>query len=238
MGMLSRYQKAGGFIQLLQLIETCGKTKQDNFLQIIEKEDPKWAEALRAKMITIEKILKWNNATLAEIAARLHELTLATALHGLTPEDGERLLQTFTHTQKRNIDDLRKSKVPAPAEISSAFLKVLVEVRNMITHGYLRVEHISPELIISKDIEEELGKTPLRKAEATQDHDHQVNFGSEPSKPTSHAPHSNPGHKQGHDSTEVNTLRIKVQTLANENHQLNSELKILREKLMQIKKIA
>ena len=39
MSTLSRYQKSGGFIQLVQLIETCGKQKQDNFLSMIEKEE-------------------------------------------------------------------------------------------------------------------------------------------------------------------------------------------------------
>lgn len=212
MGMLSRYQKSGGFIQLLQLIETCGKVKQDNFLQIIEKEDTKWAEALRTKMLTIEKILSWNSPTIAEIAVRLHELTLATSLHGLKPTDGEKLLQTFTHSQKRNIEDLRKSKVPTQAEISAAYLKILVEVRSMITHGYIRLETVAPELIIPKDIEDELGKNIVQKT----------------------AEMSTPSAGSGQGSAEVHALKAKVQALTNENTQLKSELKVLREKIAHI----
>src|SRR5687767_4705782 len=133
MSMLSRYQKSGGFVQLIQLIETCGKQKQDNFLGMIEKEDVRWAQAIKDKMLSMEKILAWDDNVVAEIAGRLQELTLATALHGLTPSQCERLLRTYSHSQKRNIEDLKNSKAPNPAEISSAYIKILQEVRNMIS---------------------------------------------------------------------------------------------------------
>ncbi len=106
MAMLTRYQKSGGFIQILQLIETCGKQKQENFLQMIEKEDPRWATAIKDKMLTIEKIFSWENAVLNEVAGRLQELTLATAMHGLKPEENARLLSTYTHSQRRNIESV------------------------------------------------------------------------------------------------------------------------------------
>jgi flagellar motor switch protein FliG len=150
MSMLARYRKSGGFIQLLTLIETTAKAKQDNFMQMIEKEDPRWAAAIREKMITIEKIFTWENAVLAEIAARLQEIVLATVTHGLKPEDAERLMSTFSHSQKRMIDDLKKEKTPTPAEVNSGYLKMLTEVRNMITNGYIRVEKFAPEMEILK----------------------------------------------------------------------------------------
>lgn len=250
MSMLTRYQKSGGFIQLLQLIETCGKQKQDNFLQIIEKENAEWAATLRTKMLTLEKVLKWDNATLAEVAVRLQELTLATALHGFKPEDGDRLMQTFTHSQKRIIEDLKKSKVPTPAEINAAFMKILVEVRNMITQGYIRLEKIDPDLIIAEDIEDKIGKDTVKKNDDSNDFQIQYDTGTGAATGTSHghghqsahSSHSHHGHGasggHGHDNAEVGPLRMKVQSLANENTQLKSEVKILREKLAQIKKIA
>lgn len=242
MGMLARYQKSGGFIQLLQLIETCGKQKQDNFLQMIEKEDTQWAQAIREKMLTMEKIFSWDTAIVSEISARLHELTLATALHGLKPEDHERLLCTYTHSQKRNIDDLYKSKSPTPAEITSAFLKILQEVRSMIRNGDLRVEKFAPEMTIPENIEELLGKPS-----GSSDHDHDAvpnldGFGASPapssSKSSATAPASGPSSGGATSDAEVFAMRKRIQTLTTENTQLKTEVRTLRDKLAQIKKIA
>jgi hypothetical protein len=241
MSTLSRYQKSGGFIQILQLIETCGKQKQDNFLQMIEKEDKRWSQAIREKMLTIEKVFSWQDAVLAEIAARLQELTIATAMHGLKPEDSERLLKTFTHSQRRNIDDLFKAKTSSPAEVNSAFLKILQEVRNMITHGYIRVDKFAPEMVIGEDIEDKLGKTVLQVrndepnspiSESTVAPTH------EPYNGHHHAPAASHGAGHHANDGEALTLRTRLQATIQENNQLKAEVKILREKLTQIKKIA
>jgi hypothetical protein len=243
MSMLSRYRKLGGFVQLLQLIETCGKQKQDNFLQIIEKEDIEWANTIRKKMLTLEKVLGFDNSTLAEISARLQDLTLATALHGFKPEDGERFLTTFTHTQKRNIEDLKTAKVPLPAEINAAFIKILVEVRSMITQGYIRLEKVAPDLMIPEGIEDKIGKAPAA-SQADNDNVFHIEYegtGSAASASShSHATHSDQRNHGApdHDAAETGALRAKLQAIANENYQLKTELKILREKLAQIKKIA
>ncbi|MFN9067220.1 MAG: hypothetical protein ACK5V3_08325, partial [Bdellovibrionales bacterium] len=79
MGMLDRYKKKGGFIQLLQLIETSSKSKQDQFLGLIAQESPNWENEIRKKMITLDKVLEWNPVYLSEIFSRLHPLTLASA---------------------------------------------------------------------------------------------------------------------------------------------------------------
>ena len=227
MSMLSRYQKAGGFMQLLQLIETTGKQKQENFLNIIEKEDARWASAIKEKMLTMEKILAWEDSILAEIAARLQMLTLATALHGLKQEDCDRLLKTMSHSQKRNIDDLKKSKAPNPAEISAAFLKILQETRSMITQGYIKLEKFAPHMAIPEDVEENLKSSFSPPAQPAETPAAELVFNV----PTQHP-------SGGNDNQELNTLKSKMTVLNNENNQLKAEVKILRDKLAQIRKIA
>jgi len=239
MSMISRYQKSGGFIQLLQLIETCGKQKQDNFLSMIEKEDPRWAHAIREKMLTVEKIFSWDDSVLGELAGRLQQLTLATAMHGLTATDGERLMQTFSHSQKRNIEDLKKSKNPNPAEVNSAYLKILQEVRTMITQGYLRLEKFAPEMVIPEEYEDKLGKSV-----------HMSSYKADESVmatpamsavPTHHPAPAQPSvaaQTAGHNEAELSALRGRVQALVQENNQLKTQVRMLQDKLMQIKKIA
>ncbi len=245
MSMLSRYQKSGGFVQLLQLIETCGKNKQENFLTIIEGEDVRWAHAIREKMLTIEKILKWPDEILAEVAARLQALTLATFLHGIKTEDRDRVLKTFTHTQKRNVDDLFASKTPAPSEISSAFLKVLQEVRYMMTHSYIRADKFASEMVIGEDIEDKLGKSVGIHFPSM----HQLANSTSAPSPNSHAAastsHTSHGHHEqattkntGASNEDVIHLQKQVHSLALENELLKSELRGIKDKLAQIKKIA
>lgn len=241
--MLSRYQKSGGFIQILQLIETCGKTKQDNFLQMIEAEDRRWADAIREKMLTMEKIFSWDPTVIAEISGKLQELTIATAMHGLKPEDTDKLLRTFSHSQRRNIEDLSKSKASTTAEISSAYLKIITEVRKMITQGYLRPEKFAPECVIPEGYEEKLGKASFQPTKITESattaNGTVLTFDAPTSTvtPTSHG-HSHAQSRSDNHDAEVSQLRTKVHSLASENEKLRSELKIYKEKIEQIRKIA
>lgn len=242
MSMLSRYQKSGGFVQLLQLIETCGKQKQENFLSMIEGEDVRWSQAIKEKMLTIEKILKWSDDVLAEVVARLQPLTFATFLHGVKPEDRERMLKTFTHAQKRIVDDLYNSKVPSPSEINSAYLKVLQEVRHMMVHAQLRVEKFAPEMVIAEDIEDKLGKSVGVHFQSSSGASSAGTTTASMAGMASHPVHSHHDHhsskSSGASSEEVTHLRNQVHMLSSENEHLKTELKVAKEKLAQIKKIA
>jgi hypothetical protein len=233
MGMLARYHKTGGFLQLLQLIETCGKQKQDNFLNMIQTEDQNWSKAILEKMLTIDKILTWDSSVLGEIAARLQDLTLAIAMHGFKPEDCTKLLQTFSHSQRRMIEDLKSSKTPTPAELSSAYVKIITEVRNMLIHGYLRPEKFAPELAIPDGIEEKLGKSSAA-TETNTEVPNLDGFGS------SQAPQAAPAQSGAGlaDVHELNSLRSRVQNLIKENHDLKNQVRVMNDKLTQIKKIA
>lgn len=236
MSTLSRYQKPGGFQQLLALIETCGKSKQENFLNMIEKEDPRWAAAIKQKMLSMDKILSWSDNQVAEIFSRVNEITLATALHGLKPEDCERVMRTFSHSQKRRIEDLKNSKSPGPADISSAFVKVIEEVRNMIKERYIQLEKFAPEMVIEPEIEDKIGKSLGSASHESMNSSAQAS--AEPQVPNMDGfgqPNDNPPAEY---AAELKDLRHKVKVLYHENTKLKDELKILREKIGQIKKLA
>ena len=66
MSMIDRYRKKGGFVQLLNLIETMGKDKQEKFLKMIGDESPNWSVEIRKRLLSIDKILSWNPSYLAE----------------------------------------------------------------------------------------------------------------------------------------------------------------------------
>lgn len=246
MSMISRYQKSGGFIQLLKLIETSGKQKQENFINIIDKEDSRWAIALRQRMLSIEKILSWEDNVLAEIFSRVNELTLSTAIHGFNEEQWTRMSKTFSSSQIRRIMDLKNSRHPNAGEISAAYVKVLEDVRSMISDGSIKAEKIAPELVIGENIEERIMKgefsapvhaTIHEETRTREDHNQFTPQNMSPAKVVDHslAPHIEPHHG---DDSHLKDIKHKLVLLANENATLKSEVKVLKERLGQIKKLS
>ncbi|MCB0356412.1 MAG: hypothetical protein KDD40_05365 [Bdellovibrionales bacterium] len=230
MAMLTRYKKSGGFRQLLQLIETSGKAKQEKFLKMIEEEDACWAEAIEQRMLTLEKILSWNEQVLAEIFSRLNEITLGIAKHLLTSEQWSHATKTFSHSKLRTLSETFGDKVPSPAEQSTAIVNVLTEVRTMISEGLIRLEQIDARLIIEDDIEELLtekasasGATPHVDVD-TAEIDRKLKAGG----------------VEGSEEIkqEMVKLKKKIVILGNENHNLRRENDELRKKIAQIKKLA
>lgn len=228
MSMIDRYKKSGGFLQLLQVLETCGPQKKEKFLKMIQEESPSWATALESKMLSIERIFKWDANTIAEIMVRMPEGTLAVALKGFTKEQVETIFRTFSPSQKRKIEDLAGTKNPNAAEIAAAFIKVIEEVRAMVKQGYLRFDKFDPDLVVADGIEEKLGGAgPAGNSE---------DFSSVMIETAQQAVAQ--AQTNGVDREAVEKLSSKIIVLSEENKRLQKELKVLKEKLEQIRKIA
>ncbi len=231
MSMIDRYKKSGGFLQLLQVLETCGPQKKEKFLKLIQEESPVWAEALEKKMLSMERIFKWDANTIAEIMVRMPEVTLAVALKGFSKEQVETIFKTFSASQKRRIEDLSSEKNPNPGEIAAAFMKIMEEIRAMVKNGYLRFDKFDPDLIVPDGIEEKLGGggSPV----ANKDSD---DFSSLMLETAQQAVAQ--AQTSGADREAVEKLSSKILVLSEENKRLHKELKVLKEKLEQIRKIA
>lgn len=219
MGMIDRYKKAGGFLQLLNLIETCGPQKQEKFLAIIKEEDVLWEATIRQKMLSMTKVMSWDSAVIAEITSRLQPLTLACALHGMTPEQNAVILNSLPFSQRRGIESQKESLTPSPAEISSAYMKILTDVREMATAGVLKFDKIDPDLYVESDIEEKISNqraTNAKKVSTVESHEVSV----------------------AAVNGDAEELKKKIVHLNQENNALKRELKTLHDKLEQIRKIA
>jgi hypothetical protein len=235
--MLSRYQKSGGFIQLLKLIEGFGPQKQEKFLLMIENENPLWAQAIKEKMISVKKIFSWDGVYIGEVVVRLPDLTIATALSGLSEEAKNETFKTLDFGHKKRIDELMQEKTPSDGEINSAFLRIVNEVRDMITQGALKVDKIDPNLHIVEKIEEKLAEGKINTSLTQTDSNTEENSSEGVKLDFSMAETMN--RKEGSlSSTDLRKLQAKLVKLGQENNQLKAENKILKDKLTQIKKIA
>lgn len=231
MGMLDRYKKKGGFVQLLQLIETSGKQKQEQFLGLIGQESPIWEETIRKKTITLDKVLNWNPAYLAEVFSRIHILTLASAFHGYAEDKIAIVFKAISATDQRKFQMTMQEINPTPAEKATSQMKILSETRAMIAQGIIKLDKVDPELMISENIEEKLAEAGYNSvvnsapsATETELKFDKVEFKSDTKIDTS--------------KEEIEFLKKKVNQLVNENNMLKHELSVVRNKLEQIRKIA
>lgn len=236
MGMLDRYKKKGGFVQLLTLIETSGKQKQEQFLTLIGQENPVWEQALRQKMLNLDRLLSWNPIYLGEVTARVQPLTLATVVAGLPEDKAALLLASLSASEKRKIQQVIDEKTPTPAEVSSCIMKLLGETRGFIMGGILKMDKVSPEMMIAENIEEQLNSAPAVAMRAEASAGESAEEGGEGLVFTlegRNASSASAGNRE-----EVDFLKRKVNNLTAENQALKHELSLLRGKLDQIRRIA
>lgn len=224
--MLDRYKKKGGFYQLLQLLETSPSTKREQFLTLIAGESPAWEEALRKRILTITRVYSWDGQYLVEIFSRVQPLTLANAMHGNPEDQVEQLLGCLPPISKRKITDLMAESSPTPAEKSTCISKMLTDVRGFISQGIIRLEKVDPEMLVPENIEELLAmsitSSPLYQTEAVKS-DSKPNIVGE----------SDTGYSQ-----EIDFLKRKMNQLIAEVNAFKHENAMLKDKLLQIKKIA
>ena len=244
MGMIDRYRKTGGFVQLVALVETCPTSKQEKFLDIIRGEDPRWAKAVRSKLLSMERIYSWSDDTLAEIFGTLQDLTVAVALHAAEEPMRQRITSYFTHGRKRKIDDLFGTQMPSQQEIAATHMKIIESVRKMEQDGSIRFENFDPSLVIEDEVEANLAKQPMPHdshdsgGSSVDFNGFEVDTGIHRQFEVISTPAAS--HESSNDSRvmEIQALKKRVAEMSKENAVLRHELSIARSKLDQIKKIA
>ena len=132
MSSLQRYKKPGGFIQLVSLIETFGALKREKFLAMIEDESAPWAEALRQKSLTLERVLAWPDEVVIAIFKELPLKSLAFALEEIGPEVRLRFDPFLGFIEKRLLAEALENNRPTADEIQSVLIKVLEIARRRV----------------------------------------------------------------------------------------------------------
>lgn len=219
MGMLDRYRKTGGFVQLVSLIEALLPSKQEKFLNMILEEDPIWYEAVKMKMLTVEKIFSWSDNTVSEIVRRLPTKSLASALKGLKPEHNAKAFCLMSNSEKRKVEDEMSGLSDNPAEAMANVQKLIETTRKMIQETDLRLDGFAPDLVIEEGIEAKLSNKGAPAAT-------QPTSGGQPIKKTpvtKEPPAVMP--------STVPQLQKVVADLNLENNKLKAQIKILKEEL-------
>ena len=154
--MLDRYKKTGGFNQLLTLLETCGAQKQSKFLEIIRTEDPRWADALEAKMIDLKRFLSWSDSAVAEVTGAMLDLNIGAVISSLNEDQQKRLMSTLPHIKRRKVEEQLEGAKPSPGEVAASINKLFETIRKLSQDGVLRLDKVDALLFIDADIEDRL----------------------------------------------------------------------------------
>lgn len=156
MSVISRYKKKGGFIQLLQLVETSGISKQEKFLSLIEEDSPNWGKAVREKLLTIDRLMAASDEGIQHIFSKLKILTIASASFGFPKDKWERILSLLDNPTQKKIQEQIEVIQPSDNEISNSIVQIFSEIRRM-TEGESRLlSWISPEINVNEAFENEL----------------------------------------------------------------------------------
>jgi hypothetical protein len=226
MSMVARYKKNGGFVQLLQVMETCGQKKYEQFIAIIAAEDPNWAQAIKDKMITFDRIINWDNATLMEVLAQVNTLAFGSALKSLPDEKLIFFIEKLSPQDKRKLELQMSDINPTTNESNSAVTKVISETRGLITTGVLKVEKIDPRLAIPENFEDKLSSGP-------------IDFNSPEGLSNEVGPASiGPSATAVSAAFEIDKLQKKLTLVTKELQSLKQENIVMKDKLDKIKRIA
>lgn len=229
MSMVDRYKKSGGFLQLVQVIETCGKIKREQFMKIITDESPGWAEALNQKCLSFDKIISWSPEVLLEILATVNPLTFATAIKGLEKEKQDAFLAKLSHQEKRRLEGKMLEGGGSPNEISSSMMKVVSETRLMLASNALKADRIDPNLVIPDEFESKLERKGTSSgASAAADILNDIAVPSAGGPPLTGAA----------SNAEIDKLQKKLILISRELQTMRVENIMMKDKLEKIKKIA
>jgi hypothetical protein len=248
MSMLARYKKPGGFLQLISLMESFGPQKREKFLEMIDLEAPAWGKAIREKFLSMERLLSWPDQVVSEVFKNLPVKNLACAIKGLQPANAEKITKFLSHADRRKLEDELTNLKAKPEEIATTFVKVIEMARQMIKKGEIRLDKVDPGLIVGESMELSLESGDLSGAaeghEESEDHGDGLSSSSGPAVHNGHSPAYMPKAAasekgiHGITPTEVVAMQTALATSTRENKALRDEVKHLREKLDQIRRIA
>ena len=239
MAMIDRYKKKGGFVALLNLLETTGKEKKEKFLKVIQEETPAWHAELTKKMISMDRVCNWSIENLMEILPRLPYQQVGSAIFSLPEDKKSKFLSALGGSEKRKVEEAWKETQPNAAEISTCQVKLLTEIRKMASEGQLKFETVDPEMVIPEGIEEALNNGSASTAVgAAPGGTASASLSSEALAKAAVTVAPAPAGLPAAVAEELTLLRKKVVVLGQENQKLVGQITMLQGKLEQIKKIA
>lgn len=229
MGMIDRYKKKGGFVQLVNLIETTATDKREKFLKMIADENPTWEAAIKQKMLTMDRMSTWNQSFLMEFMPQIPAMAVACAIYNMPDDKKAYFLAALPFAERKKVDDLIKEHKPNGGEVASSVNKIINEVRGMVATNKLKFEKFDEGLVIPENFEEQLASGAVSFASSSSS----GSAANEPVDATASVAAATAGASNA--SEELTMLRKKLVALTQETNFLKKENKELKDKVDVIK---
>lgn len=231
MSTIDRYRKPGGFVQLVMLIESATKDKQEKFLNLIAAESGNWELEVRKKILTMDRVLTWNPEVLTVIFSKIPASSLAAAIYNFPKETQAIVKSCLSHIDQKRVDDFMENNKPTGGEVFSCHVRIYGEIRALVAEGTLKFEKFDEAMFIAKGIEQKLDTASLS-----------FDFENMKNQVVTMPPQAVVSETATADQLEtqkrINLLLHENNRLNQENQALKNELLVLRDKLERIKKIA
>ena len=146
MSLLNRFKKQGGFIQLLQLIESTEPSKQKSLLHLVGQEDPGWAHLVRLKSLTADRILNWPNEVLSKILSHLSSPVIAVLYNNGSESQRTKILLCLPQRIVREVQELATNIPSGTSEVTTAQLKLVQTSRDLNNSGQIDFLKFDPSL--------------------------------------------------------------------------------------------
>ena len=173
MGMLDRFKKGNAIVDLIKLIEDSGEPKKTQLMTMVRAEDPAFAAAVEARVLTWEKIRGLPEGIFAEIVSATPPKFIAMAIGSEDPAFVvmiEKCLGKAYNDYKQEKDAFKTSP-PTPAQVEVARRKMVSEARKLDTEGRIK---IAPEAVgevtrgVTSAVSPSTGTSPQTQAPVSQ----------------------------------------------------------------------
>lgn len=204
---------------------------------MIEAESHEWAQALREKMLTLERVFSWPDQVVVEIFKSLPAKSQAFALSGMKDEQKAKITPFYSPAEQRRLNDVLTESKPKPEEVQATLFKLVEMARKMITERELNPEKFDASLIIPEDFENKLEASASAKVSADVSAAAEAAVNAASSGATGAGAQAGSGSGANH-SAEILQLQRTLGTVLKENKALKDEVRNLQGRLEQIRKIA
>lgn len=145
--MLARYRKMpDGLQKLIDLVEARLGKKQKDLLCIIAKEDPEWGSIVRRKILTIDRLIMWDQDALNVVLPLLPGRILAIALQHCNEKVIDKAKTALKGGQRLDFDEFLETPDCNDTDICSARSLLIQRTREAIRSGMVKLSEVDPSL--------------------------------------------------------------------------------------------
>ena len=140
--MMGRNNSIGEIQQLLSMLEKSTEEQRQQILDVMQKSDPSKAALIKARLLTIERVLMLDEESLSRVLEDISEENIAHSLRGVDIEFRKRTLDFVNVEKRKQILVILRKPAPGEAEIQSARRQMISRVRELENRGAIHLDSL------------------------------------------------------------------------------------------------